>query len=194
MRAVNKQIRNSPTAMQVLVNPDDHAVADFLRVNAEARAEWRNFAGEYDGDPLPWISLIRSHVNHTLPLPELRAKVAAGPLVTLSPALPPMLLRATPAAFQPLAAVKAWSWRSRRAWARRWGGRHLGEGVRDRVADRGGDVRRRFVEVMGVGERARAELERIHVPAALPWLRGRRAVPQVAAHVIAAAVTVDPAG
>lgn len=80
LRAVNKQIRNSPTAMQVMREGDDHAVAKWLLTDAAGRAEWRNFSSEYDNDPLPWIGMIRAHINHTIPDPELQARVLERPM------------------------------------------------------------------------------------------------------------------
>ena len=75
LRAVNQQIRNSPTAMKVLTEGDDHAVANWLRDDAAGRKEWQNFSSEYGYDPIPWIRQIRAHVNHTIPDPALRARV-----------------------------------------------------------------------------------------------------------------------
>jgi hypothetical protein len=81
-RAVDRQVRNSPTAMQIIAGGDDATIRSFVNADPAAREEWLNLRGSWGGDKAAWISSLHSAVDHLLPNQELRdyaAKRAHAP-------------------------------------------------------------------------------------------------------------------
>lgn len=75
LRSVNQQIRNSPVASRMLTDMDDASVKRFAKTDPAAVREWNNFKNQFD-DIDEWLSVVRSHVNHSLPVPEARLAAA----------------------------------------------------------------------------------------------------------------------
>lgn len=71
-RAVDRQVKNSPTAMRILAGGGDTSVYGFVNTDPAAREEWLNLRGSWGGDKTAWISSLRKAVNHLLPNQELR--------------------------------------------------------------------------------------------------------------------------
>ena len=75
MRAVNRQIRNSPTAMRFVAGMDADAVRAQVLSDPNMRAEWDNLAPMFDDDLDAWVEAVRAHVDHYLPHADLRPLV-----------------------------------------------------------------------------------------------------------------------
>lgn len=77
-RAVNRQVRNSPTAMAYIKGADADMLKVMVRDNPQMRAEWSELAGSYEGDLDRWLARIQDHVDHLLPTPEMRVAAMKG--------------------------------------------------------------------------------------------------------------------
>ena len=77
-RAVNRQIRNSPTAMKAAEGYTIAELRRFVTTDKVGRAEWRELAGSNGNDIDGWLATVQNHVNHYLPTQEMRAKALAG--------------------------------------------------------------------------------------------------------------------
>lgn len=81
MRAVNQQIRNSPTAMYAL--QDGVGLNDlkrFVTQDASGRKEWLEMASTNNNDLDEWLGRVQAHVDHYLPDDEMRVAALQGPI------------------------------------------------------------------------------------------------------------------
>lgn len=73
LRAVNEQIRNSPTAIAMLSGKTSEELAAFIKQDGAARAEWQDLKPGFGHDQEMWLDKLESHLNHYLPTPEAQA-------------------------------------------------------------------------------------------------------------------------
>jgi hypothetical protein len=74
-RAVNRQIRNSPTAMKAAEGATKDELKTFVRTDAAARQEWLNLKSSNGGDIDAWLHNVQAHVDHYLPTAEQKSTV-----------------------------------------------------------------------------------------------------------------------
>jgi hypothetical protein len=78
VRAVNREIRYSPTAMEAVAGRSPDEIKRFLMSDPKGLAEWNEVADGFHGDIDSWVDLVTEHVNHYLPHPILRDWVLRG--------------------------------------------------------------------------------------------------------------------
>lgn len=78
VRAVNRQIRNSPVAMKAAEGATTDELKAFVQSNPAARREWLNLKASHADDLDQWLGSIQAHVDHYLPTAEMKAAVLDG--------------------------------------------------------------------------------------------------------------------